>query len=83
MARRWGSVLLSKSSKMNSDPIRMNHQVKSVNVLPRQWRKCKGTETQKAGYICVNMTGIRYDQEIVKKHGLGGREHLKGQLGIC
>jgi hypothetical protein len=30
------------------------------------------------------MTGIRYDGEIVKKHGLGGREkNLKGQLGIC
>ena len=58
-------------------------------MLPRQWgRTYKGTKAptpKKAVYTCIKYDwNLRYDGEIVKKPGLGGKEkNLKGHLGIC
>ena len=45
----------------------------------------KALRPKKAGYTCLEYNwNLRYDGEIVKKHGLVGREkNLKVHLGIC
>jgi hypothetical protein len=45
----------------------------------------KALRPKKAGYTCIEYNWkLRYDVEIAKKHGLGGRKkNFKGYLGIC
>ena len=45
----------------------------------------KALRPKNAGYRCIEYDlNLRYDVEIAKKHGLGGRKKtFKGHLGIC
>ena len=45
----------------------------------------KALRPKKSCYTCIEYDwNLRYDGEIVKKPGLGGKEkNLKGHLGIC
>ena len=73
---------------MNSEPPKVDRSPSEKVLkffLDSGGENSKALRPKKAGYTCIEYNWkLRYDVEIAKKHGLGGRKkNFKGYLGIC
>ncbi|KAJ1351474.1 hypothetical protein KIN20_007483 [Parelaphostrongylus tenuis] len=77
-----------KTPEMNPEPPKVDRSTSGKLCkcfLDSEGERAKAPRPKKPGYTCLAYDwNQRYDGELVKKHGFGGRgRNLKGHLGIC